>query len=161
MMMMMILILIFHRFLIDFLMDLDWFELYLNLFWNFEIYIFLKIWNFQNFESGVLFFTGVFDFLEATVGFLATWHHVCWKRCGKRMHNDPTQDGFRFFSLPDDEFCGILEILAHHHHHHHHENHQFLIFYGISGPRERHGWIRHAFLARFALNDASWGSCGS
>ena len=48
-----------------------------------------------------MFFTGVVDFLEATVGFLATWHHVCWKRCGKRMHNDPTQDAFCFFSLPD------------------------------------------------------------
>ena len=36
-----------------------------------------KIDFFQKIESGVLFFTGVLDFLEATAGFLATWHHVC------------------------------------------------------------------------------------
>ena len=70
--------------------------------------MFWKFCFFQKIESGVVFFTGVLIFLEATAGFLATWHHVCWKRCGKRMHNDPTQDGFRFFSLPDDDNLGDL-----------------------------------------------------
>ena len=30
----------------------------------------------------------------------------------------------------------------------------FSFFFCISGPRERHGWIWHAFFVRFALDDA-------
>ena len=34
-------------------------------------------------------FRSVLEFFVATAGFSEGWHHVCWKRCGERTHQDP------------------------------------------------------------------------
>ena len=75
------------------------------------MYLLHPVSKFEKIESGVQLFTRVFGSLEASVRFLATWHHVCSKQCGKQMHKDPCQDGFRFFPCWMTTVLEFLDIL--------------------------------------------------
>ena len=87
--------------------------------------------NFGRFAS----YVGLSAFLRATVRFFVSWHHVCWKRCGKRTRRDPIQEKNVFFSCPFCSFRWIRTI--------HYFNKRSSLFYpaGCIFDRSGIGWL--------------------